>query len=228
MNNFAKKMFDLNELEQYARRKSLINDLYPSLKIIVTLFYIVLVVSVGKYHLDKALMLGAYPIFLLIIVDVPFGNFASKMIIPLLLSVCLGSFNLFMDREVMLEVGSVAITGGLISFVTLFIKGMFTISATLLLVTTTTMTGLGKGMRSLGVPKLIVMLLLLMYRYISVLLSETDRTIQAYCLRAPQARGIHISSWGSLVGQIVIKSYKRSEEIYNAMCLRGYGTGDEL
>lgn len=62
----------------------------------------------------------------------------------------------------------------------------------------------------------------LIYRYISVLLAETQRVVQAYELRAPGQKGIHFKVWGSLMGQMLIRSMDRAELIYESMCLRGF------
>lgn len=60
------------------------------------------------------------------------------------------------------------------------------------------------------------------YRYISVLLAETQRVVQAYELRAPGQKGIHFKVWGSLMGQMLLRSMDRAEVIYESMCLRGF------
>lgn len=225
MNRFVKSIFDLDELEQFARRDLWMNRLHPGLKILVTFLYIILLTSMRKYDLGQVLMFGIYPILMFSLVDIPYKAIGSKLIIPAFLSISLGIFNPLFDREVMMMIGSLGISGGVISFVTLLVKAIFTISATLLLVSTTTIEGLGRGLAFYRIPSRLIMLLLLMYRYIGVLLNEVSRTMEAYQLRATSSKALHISAWGSLVGQIMIRSYRRSEEIYNAMLLRGYSAG---
>ena len=44
----------------------------------------------------------------------------------------------------------------------------------------------------------------------------------AYKLRAPGQRGIHISAWGSFLGQLLLRSMDRAEELYAGMQLRGF------
>lgn len=226
MNKFIKSIFDLQELEQYGRRKIWLNHSHPALKIIVTLLYIIALTAVDKYNLARTLIFGVYPIMLIALAEIPYGVIVSKLIIPGLLSISLGFFNPILDREVILIVAGVGVSGGSISLVTLFVKAMFTITATMILVSTTTIERLGEGLLYLKMPKRLVMLLLLTYRYIVVLLNEFSRTMEAYQLRDPIGKGVHISAWGSLVGQVIIRSYARSEEIYNAMLLRGYSADE--
>ncbi len=226
MNKLVYSIFNLNELEQLSRRRQWPNQLNPTIKILATLIYIIFVTSVGRFNLEKAILFGIYPVLMIAIADIPIKAFVSKLIIPAFISISLGIVNPFFDREPVLFISGFGISGGLISMTTLFVKALLTISATLLLVSTTSIDALGIGMTTLKIPKKLVLLLLLMYRYIGVLLSEVNRTMEAYQLRASRSKGIHISTWGSLVGQIIIRSYKRSEDIHQAMQLRGYYTGE--
>lgn len=67
--------------------------------------------------------------------------------------------------------------------------------------------------------------MLLTYRYISVMLEEFSIMTDAYMLRAPGEKGIRFAAWGSFVGQLLLRSMDRAEELYGAMRLRGF-TGD--
>ena len=44
----------------------------------------------------------------------------------------------------------------------------------------------------------------------------------AYHLRAPGQKGIHISAWGSFLGQLLLRSMDRAQELYSSMLLRGF------
>ena len=44
----------------------------------------------------------------------------------------------------------------------------------------------------------------------------------AYHLRAPGQKGIHISAWGSFLGQLLLRSMDRAQELYSSMQLRGF------
>ena len=45
---------------------------------------------------------------------------------------------------------------------------------------------------------------------------------EAYHLRAPGQKGLHISAWGSFLGQLLLRSMDRAQELYSSMLLRGY------
>ena len=84
-----------------------------------------------------------------------------------------------------------------------------------------------KAMRSLGLPRVIVDMTLLSYRYLEEI-GETLTTMQ----RAMKLRGFQPKSssrrtlevYARLTGSILIRSYDRSLRIYQAMILRGYGS----
>ena len=84
-----------------------------------------------------------------------------------------------------------------------------------------------KALRSLGLPKAIVDMTLLSYRYLEEL-GETLSTMQkAIKLRGfnnhkLNRRYLHVIA--SLVGSLFVRSYERSNRIYHAMILRGYGS----
>ncbi len=44
----------------------------------------------------------------------------------------------------------------------------------------------------------------------------------AYALRAPGQKGIQFRAWGSFLGQLLLRSMDRAEELYASMLLRGY------
>ena len=53
-------------------------------------------------------------------------------------------------------------------------------------------------------------------------MEEADRITQAYMLRAPHQKGIHFKAWGSLAGQLLLRSMDRANEVYESMLIRGY------
>ena len=59
-------------------------------------------------------------------------------------------------------------------------------------------------------------------RYIIVLLKEAERITLAYEMRAPGQKGIHWKAWGSLAGQLLLRSIDRAQVVYESMMLRGY------
>ena len=105
---------------------------------------------------------------------------------------------------------------------TLMMKGIFCLMASFLLAATTSIEDVCRALRQLHVPKVLTSLLLLTFRYISVLLDEAAIMTDAYRLRAPGQKGVHISAWGSFLGQLLLRSMDRATALYESMELRGY------
>ena len=83
-----------------------------------------------------------------------------------------------------------------------------------------------KAMRSLGLPRVIVDMTLLSYRYLEELGEMLTTMQRAMKLRGFQPKGFNhrnLKVFAQLTGTILIRSYERSLRIYQAMILRGYG-----
>ena len=105
---------------------------------------------------------------------------------------------------------------------TLMLKGAFAVLASYLLILTTSMESICYALRLLHVPKIMVTMVLLIYRYVIVLLKEAERISQAYSMRAPDQKGIHYRAWGTLLGQLMLRSIDRAQTVYESMLLRGF------
>ncbi|MGK7927086.1 MAG: cobalt ECF transporter T component CbiQ [Spirulina sp.] len=83
-----------------------------------------------------------------------------------------------------------------------------------------------KAMRSLGVPVLIVDMALLAYRYLQELQEmriKMQRAMQLRGFRRDRLTGRNLKLLAQLTGILLIRSYERSQRVYHAMILRGYG-----
>jgi len=105
---------------------------------------------------------------------------------------------------------------------TLMLKGILCLMASFILAATTGVDKLCFSLRRIKVPKIIVTLLLLMYRYVTLMMDEVSVMYTAYSLRAPGQKGIHFSAWGSFLGQLLLRSSDKAEELYVSMRLRGF------
>ena len=84
-----------------------------------------------------------------------------------------------------------------------------------------------KALRALGLPGILVDMALLAYRYL-----ETVGEILATMQQAMHLRGWHgncfsrrnLKLLASLAGGLIVRSYERSQRVYQAMILRGYGS----
>ena len=209
-------------MEQLAKRNQWVCAIHPLVKLFLTVFYIVLAVSFSKYQLAGLLCMLVYPLFVFQMAELSFFGALKRLRIVLPLVCLVGIFNPFFDREIVMWAGPVGISGGVLSMLTLMLKAVFTVLASYLLIATTAMEELCHALSLLHVPKIFIVELMLIYRYLTVLLKEAGRVTDAYRLRAPGQKGIAFKAWGPLLGQLLLRSYDRAEGIYQSMCLRGF------
>ncbi len=222
MNKMEKALHELSEMDELAALDSPVHRLHPAAKLLTTIAYIVLVVSFNKYDLDGLIPMLLWPVLLFQLSGIPVRTCFYKLRIVLPLVMAVGLFNPFFDRAPLLMLGAVRVSGGVISMLTLMGKGVLCLMASFLLMATTPIDSLCAALRRLHVPGMIVTLLLLTYRYVGVMTEELAVMTDAYHLRAPGQKGIHISAWGSFLGQLLLRSMDRAQELYSSMLLRGY------
>ena len=222
MNRAQQALYELKEMDELAMMNTPVHHFSALSKLAVTVIYIITVMSFDSYALDRVLMMALYPYILFQITGIPFGVCLHKMkwVFPLVCAI--GIFNPFFDRETMLRIGSLSISGGMISFLTLMVKGVLCVCASFLLAATVRIDDLCAAMRKIHIPSILVTVFMLTYRYLSVLTEEAAIMSDAYHLRCPDQKGIHYTAWGSFLGQLILRSMDRAKELYAAMELRGF------
>ena len=222
MSKVSNAWAELREMDELSARTSPIHRLHPLTKLLVTLAYLFTVVSFPKYSFSALAVMLLYPILIFQVSGISVRLCFHKLRVMLALVCAVGILNPFFDRIPVLVIGGLTVTGGVVSMTTLILKGIFALMASFLLIATTTIDRLCAALRQLHVPGILVTLLLLTYRYISVMLREVSVMTDAYVLRAPGQKGIHITAWGSFLGQFLLRSMDRAEELYQSMELRGF------
>lgn len=209
-------------MDELSARDSPIHRLHSLAKLLVTLMYLFTVVSYPKYSFSALFVMLLYPVLTFQLSGIPLRLCFRKLRLVLVLVCAVGVLNPFFDRTPMLALGGLTVTGGVVSMATLILKGVFALTASFLLIAATPIDRLCAALRRLHVPGILVTLLLLTYRYVSLMLRQVSVMTDAYALRAPGQKGIHISAWGSFLGQLLLRSIDRGSELYQSMELRGF------
>ena len=162
--NIERSIRDLREMDTLASGKSPIHAVSAGAKLLVTVVYILTVVSFDKYRMSSLLFMIFYPAVLFAVSGISVSTcfYKLRFMLPLVLAV--GIFNPIMDRTPAAAVGSFTITAGMISMLTLMMKGVFSLTASFLLMATTRIEALCGALRKIHVPSMPVTLLLLTYR----------------------------------------------------------------
>lgn len=222
MNKMESALRELGTMDELAAGDSPLHRIHPTAKLLATIVYIVTVMSYDKYDLAGLIPMLLLPLLLFQLGAIPVRSCFYKLRIVLPLVLAVGLFNPFFDRQIVLRLGTLSVSGGVISMLTLMLKGTLCLMASFLLVASTPFDRICASLRQLHLPKTLVTLLLLTYRYVGVMTEELAVMTDAYRLRAPGQKGIHVSAWGSFLGQLLLRSMDRAQELYSSMLLRGY------
>lgn len=197
-------------------------NLSPLAKLAVTAVFIFTTVSFSKYDITGLIPFFLYPVILFQMTGISFKKCfkTTGFVMPLIIMA--GILNPFFDKTPFNLAELFTVRGGIISFITLILKGILCLSASYVFAETTKVDELCGTLRRIHIPKIIVTVFLLTWRYIFVMKEEVSIMLEAYHLRAPGQKGIHYSAWGSFLGQLFLRSFDRADELYQAMILRGY------
>lgn len=212
----------LNRRRMAAEEWSHIGDIDPRALLGVTLVYLVAMLSVNPQKLGMLLWFAVYPIVTAPLAHIRYERVALQSLIVLPLLIAIGIFNPIFDRTVSFSIGSIAVSHGWISFISIIVRGLLSMQALLLLIHITGFNNICIAMNRLGLPLILANQLMMLYRYIGVLLEESlDMT------RARQARGfghpsLPLRLWGEFTGQLLLRTLDRSRRISRAMAARGF------
>ncbi len=199
-------------IDKYSRGESPVHRLPAGVKLaaaLLTLTGVVLVPASCPWYFAAA---GLLLCGVAAITRIPAGYLVTRLLLlePLALGVAL--LALFQK-------------GGLTAFLILVTRSSLCLFTIILLTSTTPFAEILRCMRRIRIPALLVTVLALMYRYIFVLIEETERMRRARSSRT--FRASRRRSWKSLAavaGQLFARSSERAERIYAAMCARGWKT----
>lgn len=210
-----------------ASREGPLTRVDPLVKLLVTLAFLIWVMSRGRYDLAGVIVTAVYPAVIFGVFGLSFGLAVKRLRIVLPFVLLMGVLEPFFNRGTVMITENFAVRAGVITGLTLILKGILAVIGAYILIATTPIEDICSALRRLHVPGIIVTVILLIYRYIAILLSEGRRVMQAYELRAPGQKGVAIGAWGSLLGGMLLRSMDRADDLYESMLLRGYGREDE-
>jgi len=222
MTSLHNAVLDLKKLDLLGRGNTSLHRLDARAKVLVTLIFILCVVSHGRYELSALIPFFLFPVIMISLSSIPPLFIVRKIALLAPFFLVAGAFNPLFDRDVMLYVGSCGISGGWISYASIIIRSILTVGAAFILVGTTGFNADCQALEQLGMPQVFAVQLLFLYRYIFVLADESYRSSRARELRSCGKKGLGITSFGSMVGHLLLRSWQRAERIHTAMLARGF------
>lgn len=222
MASIQSAVLDLKSLDLLANGNSTIHRLDARAKVLVTLVFIICVVSYNRYELTALFPFFIFPVVMISLAGLPPLFILRKIILLCPFVLAVGIFNPVFDREIFLQFGPLGISGGWISFASILTRSVLTVGAAFILVGVTGFTAVCQALERLGMPQVFAVQLLFLYRYIFVLTEESGRASRARELRSCGKKGLGIRSFGSLTGHLLLRTWQRAERIHSAMLARGF------
>ena len=216
-------------IDQYSDLDSFIHRLDPRTKFITSLAFIMAVVLTPASNWRVFAFYFCLIAALLIISRLPllYVLKRSLVIFPFVLMIAIfipfftqgeiaGSYNIWLWQ--------VSVTySGLFILANVVVKAWLCIFSLILLSSTTKLADLLKGLKQLGIPQVMILILSFMYRYLFVLVDEMMRMRQARDSRNFGGSRLHqLKTIGHMTGALFIRSYERGERVYAAMLSRGF------
>lgn len=224
-------------LDPYQDRPSPVHRLDPRVKFILTLGFILTCALTPT---------GAWPIYIMLLAMILAVEILSELGVAFVLKRALLALPFVLAAlpvifapqgtpliEIPLGRWTLEVTQeGLARFVSIALKSWISVQAAIVLAASTPFPDILVAMRAVKVPRLLVAIFGLMWRYLFVLADEALRLLRARAARSGQAdlRGIkpggslawRASQAGGMAGNLFVRALERSDRIYVAMLSRGY------
>jgi cobalt/nickel transport system permease protein len=218
-------VWDFTRLDRLSTEDTAIHRLDPRAKVLVTIAFIVSVISFNKYEVAALFPFFIYPAVMIAKSNLPTFFIVRKVAFVIPFALVIGLFNPFFDREIVFHIGATGISGGWISLMSIAVRAILTVSAAFILVGVTGFFPICGALERLAMPRLLAVQLFLLFRYIFVLWEEGTRVMRSRELRSWEKRGKSLTTYGSVVGHLLLRTWLRAERIHMAMRTRGF-TGE--
>lgn len=213
----------LDDIESLALRESPIHALNARAKLLVAVAFLVTLASFGRTQVSALSPLAFLLVSWALLGTVSLRWILARIVLPVGFLSVFGLANVVFDRRVELILLGVPLSAGLLSWFSIVLRSILSLAVVLLLVATTGMMPLAGALQRLGVPRVLVSTILLLYRYLFVLSDEAARMNRARLARSFGRRGLGMSAAAQILGQLMLRSMARAERIHAAMLARGFG-----
>ena len=212
MGDISKAISNIRKIDELGDKYTMIHKIDSSIKIIVTIIYVIKVLSIKQFIISDITCIVLYPLILFKLGKVPVKFILKKVLFVLPIILGLSVINLIIDFSY----------SEIYFSVLLLFKCTFALVGALLLIATTGINNLAFGLKKLKIPNILIMQILMLHRYIILMMEECYRVKSAYELRTLGEKSMTMKDYGRIIGQMLLKTIDRSEKVYEAMKLRGF------
>lgn len=213
-------------IDKYSELDSPVHRLDARLRLTGAFAAILIIVSEPRGQLEPFIIYALFMVGLVWLSRIPWRFILSRCLIVapfILISAAFYPISLLWDREALATMG---ITGQIMVALSIMTKAFLSVAMITMLVSTGRFHDLLHGMRRMKMPRLVGVLSAMMYRYIFIIYDEALRTTRARESRTPgKLTTGKIQTYGSQASMIFLRSWDRSQMVYQAMLSRGF-TGE--
>lgn len=210
-----------NYFHDLLETKDLKNSINSNELFIIYLSFLFSVLSLNKYSVIG--ILQEYFLFFIFLkyLDLSFFRILNKVKLFLVPVLFFGIFNIFFDKSIAFQYKNIIFTKGSISFINIFLKGIFSVSIGHAIIKTIGIKGICNFFLLIKLPNKFIYVFLIIIRYIENFLLEISAIIDAYSIKNLGQTKIDIRHSGGILGTFVYKSFDMAEDIYNSFLLHG-------
>ncbi len=190
--------------------------------LIITMLFLVSLLSIPKFSLLTVLVFAAFPLFLMQATNVTAGVIGQQLLklSPFVLFMAAG--NLFFDRHPILSLAGFTISGGMVSALVIVAKTLIIITTILAITHSIPFYRICRALETLHLPDILITQLMLLDRYRTVIQEEALSMQRARDIRSFGGRGKELLRTASLIGSLLLRTTHRAERIYRSMSARGF------
>lgn len=215
-------LHEIRCLDDLAAQDTPLHRLDARAKVLATLFFLVSMLSLGRYEVSRLLPFAAFPLLLAVQGGVPLGLLLRRAALALPFVLFVGIFNPLLDRSVHLTLGTVAVSGGMLSFASIILRSLLAVTTGLVLVAVTGFDQICRALGRMGMPTALLVQLQFLYRYLFVLADEAVRMLHARAQRCATGTRPSLREYRSLLGNLLLRTLDRAGRIHQAMLCRGF------
>lgn len=216
-------------IDEYSYSKSFLCSLDPRVKIVAFFGFIFFVILTRPDSFSSFLLYALMVAVLVAVSGVPVLYVLKRSLVVFPFVIAIAVFIPFFKKGEIAggyslgQMHLVVTYDGLLILWNVVAKSYLSILCMILLMTTTNFKDLTRGLAKLRVPHIIIILMSFMYRYVFVLY---DQLLEMSL--AKDSRTVKGSSWmdlrifSNMLGVLFIRAYERAENVYIAMCSRGF------
>ncbi|PKN09280.1 MAG: cobalt ECF transporter T component CbiQ [Deltaproteobacteria bacterium HGW-Deltaproteobacteria-8] len=215
-------LHEIRRLDDLAGLDTPLHRLDARAKVLVTLLYLVSMLSLGRYEFSRLLPFAAFPLILAVQGGIPLSLLLRRAALALPFVIFVGIFNPLLDRSVQMALGPLAITGGMLSFASIVLRSLLAVTTGLVLLAVTGFDQICRALGRLGMPTALLVQLQFLYRYIFVLADEALRMLHARVQRCARDKRPNLREFRTLLGSLLLRTLDRAGRVHQAMLCRGF------